>query len=295
MLYHHSDGEHTYSIQDNDGNDKVVRMLAVSANLHALEAYLAAGFDVQLGPQWAVDKFGTVTDTVLYDKIRPVVGDLDERFGGWHPVTDIDLMSLKLRSYAEEIYARRSEISGTVDSVESQSLAEAVDISEAILVIVKQHPLWRFMRPYAFQAVPVGIVIGLIGDPRAFITPDHPYRSGKLKRHFGLDRVPQTTGLQSVRNMADFRYYALYSTRFVAGMWPMDPFTPLEHRLMEEDCETEEQAQETAKKLVRVELSKVLNYVRLIWLSILYPDLYPFDPDKFFQNTASSDYFKHHT
>ena len=300
MKYQHitSDG-HTHIVTEGfDPADRRIRMLATNENIPVIRSLTSAGFDVQIGPPWAAVNFGDVTEPSAHDNMRNAMGRLDERHGGWRSATQIDHATLRLRELAENLYERRNTVK-FVDDEQAETFAhECCAVGEEICEIAMGHPVWRFLSPYAIQPIPAGIVLGLIGDPRWYISPEHPYRGGKLKSHFGLERRHKGDHtLRSVKSMVDYRYFSLYSTRFLAGMWPVDPFTPLEHGLLQDINieDTEADLKRKAEKLVRVELSRVLNYIRLIWMEVLHPDEYAFDPDKFFQQPANSAYFKQHT
>lgn len=296
MLYFHFDGVHTY--QTEDGPEKVARIVPVPANYPAAYRLLKQGYDVQLGTPRVLERYKKIDGRILYDEIRPQISSLDERHGGWHSMTRLDMLSFQLAWLAYKMwYGLKIWV---LNNRNNEDLADLKVLAERISEHMCAHPLYDYLQPYGLSTLPVpaGLVIGIIGDPRWFVDVNHPERSGPLKRYFGLDRLRYDSGLVPEsfyefkhQNLSRMRYHARRPTEDAfskAGARVMLGFDPLNKTL----GEIMNESPLLFFRAQQAELARVLLYIRLTWLSLIYPDQ-EFIPEKFFKDEVDVLYYRH--
>jgi len=299
VLYFHNHEGHQHHLTE-PGDENTIRIIATAENYKAAMHYAASGRDVQLCTPLVVRNIENIDSSILYDQIIPVANSLDARVGGWHPMTHTDAISYYL--YSTAAYQRDLHKEPGDDELNG-ALATAVDsffhakARKSLWSAIHKHPIFPYLDMYNVNPVWLGAVIGLIGDPRWFIDPAHPNRSSRLKRYFGLDRLRDADiDDPAPSNNTEYRYWCLHMMRYATDMSKdyVDAFRSEGIRVVVAgDCSTIATCELLSLKAVRAELSRFVIYIRLIWMSLLYPDQ-PFIPEKFFRDDEDILFFSHH-
>lgn len=187
--------------------------------------------------------------------------------GGWHRAQQIDLISYQLTELLNP--------GGGPPPTE--------DVSERAIRLLMQHPVWpaiAFLGTVDFLAA--AKLVGLIRDPRWFVSPESPDRSSKLRRFMGLEGCHVRDLLNKLPpvNCQAQRCQLLLSV-WTVGMTETPPAYPAldlpAHFLWRRARE------ETSPVRGHLKASELLlNLLRAVWLDALHPQRELFVPEYFF-------------
>ena len=174
--------------------------------------------------------------------------ELPASLGGWHAATFADLIAYWLCVHTETA-GDRSEVA-----------------DHATL-----HPVERFTRFAGIDPELLGGLIGLIRDPRWFINPQQPDRSGPLRLFLGVQ--------PKVADRPGHARFGRYDA--VLQAWRRSPRPAAPRDFLWRIAE---------KHGVLAATAQFVNFLRLVWLQALYPSQELFLPEEFFMPDELASY-----